>query len=368
MPNYLIFISELSGQRAGRATPRTWGGCPIAARPRLRAVGLALAAVTAAIVVAPRTWAEAPTLAPYHVAATVGMVADIVRQVAGDKAVVTGIIGEGVDPHLFKPTRGDVALLLGADVIFYSGLKLEGRMADTLEKIAGRKPTFAVTQLIDPSYLHHPPQFEGHPDPHVWMDPTAWARCVDVVARALADYDPANAQTYRDNAAAYVIRCHELDAWAREVMATIPPPQRVLVTAHDAFHYFGRAYGLEVRGIQGISTESEAGLEDINRLIRFIVERRIPAVFVETSVADRNVRALVDGAQASGHQLTIGGTLFSDAMGPAGAYEGTYLGMIDHNVTTIARALGGDAPAGGWQGLLGQPAAAATDPSQESAP
>ncbi len=328
---------------------------------RFLAVVAGIAAAVAAVVAPTARGDERPE---YKVVATVGMVADVVRQVAGERAHVTSLIGEAVDPHLFRPTRGDVATLLGADVIFYNGLMLEGRMGDTLVQVARRKPVYAVTELIDESFLLPLPGGAGHFDPHVWMDPTAWARGVQVVADALAEFDPPSAETYRANAAAYIERCHALHAWATQVLETIPPAQRVLVTAHDAFAYFGRAYGLEVRGIQGISTESEAGLDDINRLVDFIVSRRIPAVFVETSVADKNVRALVDGAAARGHTVIVGGTLYSDAMGPAGTYEGTYLGMLDHNITTITRALGGEAPAEGWQGLLGErsdggPAAAA---------
>jgi manganese/zinc/iron transport system substrate-binding protein len=199
----------------------------------------------------------------------------------------------------------------------------------------------------------------NHHDPHVWMDVTGWMSAVQTVAEALSRFDAPNAATYRANAERYSAQLRELDAYARRVLASIPKEQRVLVTAHDAFHYLGRAYGIEVRGIQGLSTESEAGVKDIEDLVNFLAERRIPAVFVETSVADKNVRALVEGTRARGHAVRIGGSLFSDAMGATGTYEGTYIGMIDHNVTTIARALGGDAPEGGMNGKL-RPAPAAT--------
>ncbi len=295
----------------------------------------------------------APSSHPYKITTTVGMVSDIVRQVAGDKAVVTGIIGEGVDPHLYKPTRNDVVALQSADVVFYSGLMLEGKMADTLIKVArSGKPVYAVTELIDESYLLEPKEFQGHYDPHLWMDASAWSRCVEAVARSLGEYDPPNAAFYRENATHYREKLAALHAYARAAIATIPEKSRVLITAHDAFNYFGRAYHIQVRGIQGISTESEAGLQDINRLVDYIVEHDVRAVFVESSVADKNVRALVDGARAKGREVKIGGTLFSDAMGAAGTYEGTYLGMIDHNVTLIARALGGQAPEKGMEGKL----------------
>lgn len=283
---------------------------------------------------------------PYRIVATVGMITDIVRNVAGNYAQVEGIIGEGVDPHLYKPTRGDVVKLSEADVIFYNGLFLEGKMTDVLVSVASTgKPVRAVTEAIlnETDYLLEKDDGSEYTDPHVWMDVSGWMRAVPVVAETLAAYDPANAAAYHANAAAYQEKLKALDAYAQAVMATIPEGQRVLVTAHDAFQYLGRAYGIEVRGIQGVSTESEAGLRDLEDLVDFIVERRIPAVFVETSVADKNVRALVEGARARGHEVIIGGSLYSDAMGQAGSYEGSYIGMIDHNITTIVNALGGKA-------------------------
>lgn len=292
---------------------------------------------------------------PYKVVTTVGMVTDIVREVAGDKANVEGIIGEGVDPHLYKPTRSDVAAMLAADVIIYSGLMLEGQMGDTLVKVGRGKPVYAVTELIDEQYLLSPKEFAGHHDPHVWMDASGWMKAVEAVAKSLSEYDKPNAAFYAANAERYNAEVKKLDEYAKKVIASIPQKSRVLVTAHDAFNYFGRAYGIEVRGIQGISTESEAGLKDINALVDMLVERDIKAVFVETSVADKNVRALIEGAGSRGKTIKIGGTLFSDAMGKHGTYEGTYIGMIDHNVTVVARALGGEAPERGMNGKLTAP-------------
>ncbi len=294
-----------------------------------------------------------PDAYPYAITTTVGMITDIVRNVAGDHARVTGIIGEGVDPHLYKPTRADVVQINQADVVFYNGLMLEGKMGDVLVRAARRgQPVYAVTEQIlqDANYV----MTDEHDlyDPHVWMDVRGWSRAVGVVADALAAYDAAHAPLYRENARRYTARLDELDAYVQRVIGSIPRGKRVLVTAHDAFNYMGRAYGLDVRGIQGLSTESEAGVQDIETLVQFLVDRDIPAVFVETSVADKNVRALVEGARAKGHNVRIGGELFSDAMGPTGTYEGTYIGMIDHNATTIARALGGDPPPRGWQGQL----------------
>ncbi|MBT8342494.1 MAG: zinc ABC transporter substrate-binding protein [Desulfatitalea sp.] len=288
---------------------------------------------------------------PFKAGVTVGMVADIVKAVAGDKAEVTNIIGAGVDPHVYNPTRGDVAVLLRSDIVFYSGLLLEGKMTDMLVKVARNRPVHAVTELLQEGNLIDDAA-SGHQDPHVWMDVGCWQKAVTVVRDALVEFDPANAESYIKNAGRYQARLVRLDAYARKVIASIPAPQRILVTAHDAFNYMSRAYDIEVSGIQGLSTESEAGLKDINRIVGELVRRKIPAVFVETSVSDKNVKALIEGAAARGHHVKIGGELFSDAMGPAGSYEGTYVGMIDHNVTTIARALGGSAPENGMSGKL----------------
>ncbi len=280
------------------------------------------------------------------------MVTDIVRQVAGDKATVTGIMGAGVDPHLYKPTRDDVASMMRADVIFYSGLMLEGKMADTLIKMARTKPVHAVTELIEEKQLLEPEEMQGHYDPHVWMDPLAWAKAVESVGRALADYDPAHAGEYRQRASEAAKRCEELAAYGRRVLSTLPESGRVLISSHDAFNYFGRAFGLKVMGVQGLSTESEAGLQRINELVDYIAKHDVRAVFVESSVSPRNIEALVQGVRSRGKALSIGGELYSDAMGAEGTYEGTYLGMLDHNITLVARALGGQAPERGWQGRL----------------
>jgi manganese/zinc/iron transport system substrate-binding protein len=304
-------------------------------------------------VVAPAAGAGYQGKYPYKVGTTVGMIADIVKQVAGDRARVTNIIGTGVDPHLFNPTRGDVAVLLKSNIVFYAGLLLEGQMTDILHKISRKRPVYAVTELLEDSYLIQDAG-TNHSDPHVWMDVRGWMKVVEVVAASLSEFDPANAADYKKNAAAYLAKLEQLDGYARKVIGSIPAAQKIMVTAHDAFRYLGRAYGIEVMGIQGLSTESEAGLKDINRIVDTLVERKIPAVFVESSVSDKNVKALLEGAGSRGHQVKIGGELFSDAMGKDGTYEGTYIGMIDHNSTTIARALGGQAPAGGLNGKLAQ--------------
>lgn len=278
---------------------------------------------------------------PYPVVATTGMVGDMVRAVAGDRATVRDIIPPGTDPHLYKASREDMLRLNQARVVFYTGLLLEGQLANVLSRVGGQKPVVAVGERLprERLLLH-----EGEPDPHVWMDAALWAKGIAAVEEALSAFDPANAALYAENAARYREELLELDSETRAVLATIPEDRRVMITAHDAFGYLGRANNIEVMGIQGLSTESEAGLQDINRLVDLIVSRNIPAVFVETSVADKNVRALVEGARSRGHEIVIGGELFSDAMGPAGTSEGTYVGMIRHNAETIARALGGTVP------------------------
>jgi manganese/zinc/iron transport system substrate-binding protein len=288
----------------------------------------------------------------YRIVSTVGMVTDIVSRVAGERAGVVGLLGEGVDPHLYKPTRNDVRQLTDADVVFYSGLLLEGRMSDMFAKLARSKPVFAVTEGIGESYLLEPPEFGGHFDPHVWMDIRAWSECVGFVAESLAQYDRDHAEEYRERAQKYREELVLLDDYARRSIATIPQPQRVLITAHDAFGYFSRAYGIEVRSVQGISTESQAAVNDINRLVDLIVERKIKAIFVETSVSEKNIQAIVEGAGQRGWKVEVGGQLYSDAMGPPGTYEGTYIGMLDHNVTVITRALGGEVPERGLHGKL----------------
>lgn len=287
------------------------------------------------------------------IVATTGMVADLVRAVAGDRAEVEALMGEGVDPHLFKPTRSDTVKLLRADAVFISGLHLEGKMTAAFDRLReSGKPVVALGDAVPKERLLSPPEFEGAHDPHIWMDVGIWAGTLPSIRDGLSRLDPAGAETYARNADAYGAELARLDAYARRILSSIPDKARMLVTAHDAFNYLGRAYGIEVRGIQGISTESEAGLRIIEELAALLADRGVPAVFPETSVSDRNVRALVEGAGARGHRVTLGGALFSDAMGAPGSYEGTYIGMIDHNVTTIARALGGEAPADGFQGKL----------------
>ncbi len=287
-----------------------------------------------------------------QVVATVGMVADIVRNVGGEQVAVTQIMGAGVDPHLYKVTRDDVRTIMAADLVFYSGLMLEGKMIDTLVKIGRTRPVIAVTGTIPEAMLLAPEGSAGHVDPHVWMDVAAWSRCSDVVEAILEEHAPVHAGDFRQRADAYREQLQQLHAYGLKSIGTIPEASRVLVTSHDAFNYFGRAYGLEVQGVQGLSTESEAGLQRVNELVDLLVNRQVQAVFVESSVPRKNIEALIEGARSRGHQVQIGGELYSDAMGRAGTYEGTYAGMLDHNITVVTRALGGMAPERGLAGRL----------------
>jgi manganese/zinc/iron transport system substrate-binding protein len=289
---------------------------------------------------------------PIKAVVTVGMVADIVRNVGGEHVQVEQLMGAGVDPHLYKATRDDIASIMNGDIIFYSGLKLEGKMADTLEELGRTRPVFAVTELIDQNYLLEPENAAGHFDPHVWMDVSAWVTCVDAVSTSLSKFDPDHATYYQSNAESYKKQLNSLHEYGKTSIATIPDGSRILITSHDAFNYFGRAYGLEVRGVQGISTESEAGLQQVNELVDLIVAKKVKAVFVESSVPRKNIEAIIEGANSRGHSVIVGGELFSDAMGESGTYEGTYIGMLDHNITLVAIGLGGNAPPGGLNGKL----------------
>jgi manganese/zinc/iron transport system substrate-binding protein len=273
-----------------------------------------------------------------RIVCTTGMVADLARNIGGRWVEVEQLMGEGVDPHLYKPSTIDVVKLSKADIILYSGLHLEGKMSEIFDRMAeGNHRVVAVTaDLPRDRLLEIAP---GQYDPHVWFDVALWSETTRGVEQALADYDPAHANDYRRQAASYRATLSELDGECRRRLAEIPATRRVLVTAHDAFHYFGRAYDVEVRAIQGVSTESEAGVREINELVDFMTKRGVKAVFVESSVSSRNVEALVEGCDARGHRVVVGGELFSDAMGRIGTPEGTYIGMVRHNIDTIIKAL-----------------------------
>jgi manganese/zinc/iron transport system substrate-binding protein len=286
--------------------------------------------------------AQQPDIAdrPVRVVATTGMIADLVKNVGGERVQVSGLMGPGVDPHLYKASAGDVRTIANSDVIFYNGLHLEAGMAKVFERVADtRIRTVAVTDQIDRELLLAPPEFEGAYDPHVWFDVTLWMQAVEAVRAALSEMDPGSAAIYDQNAAAYLAELSLLHEYVTSQADRLPADRRVIITAHDAFNYFGRAYGFEVRGLQGISTATEAGTADVSSLAGFIAERQIPAVFIETSVPLRNIEAVQAAVRDRGLELTIGGELFSDAMGNPGSPEGTYTGMVRHNIDTIVTAL-----------------------------
>ncbi len=310
---------------------------------------LAASAATAAAGLAAPAFA---TTTPLSVVATTGMIADTVARVGGDAVTVTSLMGPGVDPHAYRQTRSDIVAMTRADLVLWNGLYLEAQLEELFADLGTRMPVRAVAEAVPQDLLVAHDDYPDRFDPHVWMDPVLWSHATRAMAAALTELRPDAATQVAETEAAFAAELDTLAAYAREVLGSVPESARVLLTAHDAFNYFGRAYGFEVVGIQGISTESEAGLNRIGALVDMLVTRDVRAVFVETSVSDRNIRALIEGAAARGHEVRIGGELFSDAMGPAGTYEGTYPGMIDHNATVIARALGGTAPARGMSGLL----------------
>jgi manganese/zinc/iron transport system substrate-binding protein len=250
-------------------------------------------------------------------------------------------MGPGIDPHLYKASEGDLRRLERADVIFFGGLHLEAKMADVLERIGERRATQAVTAAIPRNALLRPAAFAGQYDPHVWFDVTLWMKAVEQVRDRLAELDPGSADLYGRNAAAYLEELRDLDDYVHEQALRVPEGRRVIITAHDAFNYFGQAYGFEVRGLQGISTAAEAGAGDVQSLARFIADNEIPAIFVESSVSSRTIEAVREAVRARGFDVRIGGSLFSDAMGDPGTPEGTYVGMVRHNIDTIVEGLRG---------------------------
>lgn len=275
-----------------------------------------------------------------QVTATTGMIADAAREVGGAYVEVTGLMGPGVDPHLYKASQGDIRKLEQAKVIFYNGLHLEGKMTDILEKMSKSKLVTAVAEKIPTEELHSGQATGGTEyDPHVWFNVKHWMRAAEAVRDTLIEADPEHAEQYKTQAQAYLEKLEALDAEVREKIGQIPESSRVLVTAHDAFGYFGQAYGIKVMGLQGISTAAEYGAKDVSELRDFLVENKIKAVFIESSVPAKAMEAIIAGAAEKGHNVSIGGELFSDAMGAEGTEEGTYIGMVRHNVETIAAAL-----------------------------
>lgn len=308
---------------------------------RRRAIALAAAG---AGILAFRPTAATRQNDPIRVTTTVGMIADAARNIGGDRVDVIALMGPGIDPHLYSPGASDIDALGEADIIFYGGLELEGRMTDILEQMPQLGiPTIAVGEAVPEDELRSPDAYEGAYDPHVWFSVPLWKIAVNAVRDGLIELSPDDADTFETNAAAYQEELDELDAYVREQTERIPEEQRVLVTAHDAFGYFGEEYGYEVYGIQGLSTASEAGAGDIQDLAALIVERQIPAIFIESSISGSTIEALREAVQSQGWDVEIGGQLFSDAMGENGTPEGTYIGMFTHNIDTIVGALTGEA-------------------------
>ena len=274
-----------------------------------------------------------------RVATTVGMIGDAVSQVGGDHVDVTNLMGPGVDPHLYKPSAGDISTLENADVVFYGGLHLEGQMVEVFESLSTRKKVVAVSSDIDRSRLRAVAGANDTFDPHIWFDVMLWTDTVRTVNRTLAEVDPNNAGDYQQAADDYISQLESLHTWVQQQIALIPVEQRVLITSHDAFGYFGDAYDMEVVALQGISTSSEYSLQDIERIINIVVARQLPAIFVESSVSQKSIEAVQEGSRARGHNVVIGGQLYSDAMGDPATAAGSYIGMVQANVNTISQAL-----------------------------
>ncbi len=316
---------------------------------RLRNVALlGLMMLLALPLVAGRAQADAPL----KVVATTGMIADAARQIGGAEVEVKALMGPGVDPHAYRQTRSDIVAMTRADLVLWHGLYLEAQMQEFFHDLTRKRPVVAVAEGLPKDLLRSHDDYADKYDPHVWMSPALWKLVVEEVRAVLTTARPQSAELFAANAQAHLAELDRLIAYGTEALAKVPENNRVLLTAHDAFGYFGRDYGYEVLGIQGISTQSEAGLNRIGELVDLLVARDIKAVFVESSVSDRSMRALIEGAAAQGHTVSIGGELFSDAMGADGSYEGTYLGMLDHNITTIATALGAEIPARGMDSKL----------------
>lgn len=281
---------------------------------------------------------------PIRVVTTIGMIADLAKNIGGEMVEVTSLMGTGVDPHLYKASAGDVTLVSQADLILYNGLHLEAGISGVLERLSDQKPNqvLAVTKNIDRLKLTAPPEFAGAYDPHVWFDVTLWTNVAETIRSALVKLMPSAEAHFQTRAKKYILQLEDLHIYVKEKATQIEASKRVLVTAHDAFGYFGQAYGFEVRGLQGISTATEAGTADVRNLAQFIADRKIPAIFVESSVPRQSIEAVQAAVLARKFEVQIGGELFSDAMGNPDTKEGTYIGMIQHNIDTIFDGLTGN--------------------------
>ncbi|NGP44793.1 zinc ABC transporter solute-binding protein [Bacillaceae bacterium SIJ1] len=276
---------------------------------------------------------------PISIVTTIAQIGEPLQDIGGDLVSVKSIMGPGVDPHTFQATQSDIATLSKADIVFYGGLNLEGQMNEVFEQIGASIPVVAVSESIPKDQLLDDPEAAGAPDPHVWFDIDLWKIALESAVDELKEYAPEHAETFEQNKVAYFESLDELKNESQELLTKIPEEKRYLVTAHDAFNYFGRAFDIDVIGLQGLSTEDEIGISDIEDTVDTIVEAKVPAVFIETSVSEKNINSVIEGAKSKGLEVQLGGELFSDAMGEAGTAKGTYLGMYRHNVETIASAL-----------------------------
>lgn len=275
-----------------------------------------------------------------NVVTTTTMITDLVSNIGGNLINVKGLMGSGVDPHLYKASEGDVTKLADADIIFYGGLHLEGKLVEVFEKMEHQnKTTVALSDALDPKTLISSEFFQGNFDPHVWFDISYWKTITNYVVKILSEANPKHKQVFEANGKQYLEQLTALESEVKSIIETLPEDKRILVTAHDAFNYFGRAFGFDVVGLQGISTATEAGVQDVQKLATFIIENQVKAIFVESSVPKRTIEALQAAVNSKDHHVDIGGTLYSDALGSAGTIEGTYIGMFKYNVNTIVNAL-----------------------------
>lgn len=275
-----------------------------------------------------------------NVVTTTTMITDMVTAIGGDQLEVNGLMGSGVDPHLYKASEGDVLKLSNADVIFYNGLHLEGKLEAVFEKMKHQnKATIALSEALVKKDLIASENFASNYDPHIWFEIDYWIKCANYVANQLGKLDAANASAYQQNATTYINNLKQLKQENEQLLQSLAADKRILITAHDAFNYFGKAYHFEVVGLQGLSTATEAGVQDVQNLSNFIIENKVKAIFIESSVPKRTIEALQASVKAKGHHVAIGGELFSDALGSKGTPEGTYIGMYKHNISTIVNAL-----------------------------
>ena len=275
-----------------------------------------------------------------QVVTTTTMITDLVKNIGGDKIDIQGLMGAGVDPHLYKASEGDVSKFFNADVIVYNGLHLEGKLEDVFEKMRQQnKQTIAASDALDTATLIGSEYFASNYDPHIWFSITNWEIITQYITDKLSELDAENAATYKLNGANYLKTLASLKTAISAQVNSLPIEKRILVTAHDAFNYFGKEFQFNVVGLQGLSTATEAGVQDVRRLASFIEEKNVKAIFVESSVPKRTVEALQEAVRAKGKEVLIGGTLYSDALGSKGTAEATYVGMYKHNVKIIVSSL-----------------------------